>query len=250
MKKILSDNLLVLSNLRASLAPFPWGMKPEVFWLSFLLGILFLSCRQGPDIIEKPIVFDETRERLSLEYLKVRHGLTREKPIIDPKIIVIHWTVIPTLEKSFEAFNPPELPGSREGIKQASSLNVSAHFLVDRDGTIYRLLPDTTFARHVIGLNHCAIGIENVANGVELPLTEAQFTANRELVDFLTDRHDIEYLIGHDQYTRFIGHSLWKETDPNYLTEKNDVGPEFINRLHEALKDKSLKRAPERLSEN
>lgn len=214
--------------------------------LAFLiLCVLFISCGQGPKIIDKPIVFDDTREKLSLQYLKERHGLTLEKPIIDPKIIVIHWTVIPTLEKSFEAFNPPELPGSRKGIQQASSLNVSAHFLVDRNGTIYRLLPDTVFARHVIGLNYCAIGIENVADGAGLPLTDAQFEANRKLVDYLTDRHNIEYLIGHDQYTRFIGHPLWKETDPNYLTEKNDVGPEFINQLHRTVKDISLKKAPE-----
>ena len=69
-------------------------------------------------------------------------------------------------------------------------------------------------------------------------------------MNFLSERHDIEYLIGHDQYTRFIGHPLWKETDPNYLTEKNDVGPEFIDRLHREVKDKSLKKAPEGLGTN
>lgn len=54
----------------------------------------------------------------------------------------------------------------------SSALNVSTQFLVDRDGTIFRLLPDTTFARHVIGLNHLAIGIENIGCD-DMPVTQA-----------------------------------------------------------------------------
>ena len=209
----------------------------------FIICITVSACESKLNIIDKPIIFDETRKELSLEYLKIRHGIETTSVEIDPKIIVVHWTVIPTLERSFEAFNPPRLPNTRPGISSASSLNVSAHFLVDRDGTIYRLLPETTFARHVIGLNHCAIGIENVADGSELPLTRQQFRANVKLVNYLADKYGIEYLVGHDQYQQFIGHPLWKETDPNYLTEKNDVGPEFIRKLHQSI-DHELKPAP------
>lgn len=208
-----------------------------------LACMLATACHGKLNIIDKPIIFDRDREKLSLEYLKTRHGIETGSVEIDPKIIVIHWTVIPTLEKSFEAFNPTRLPNTRPGISNASSLNVSAHFLVDRDGTVYRLLPETTFARHVIGLNHCAIGIENVANGAELPLTKRQFLANLKLVNYLAEKYNIEYLIGHDQYQQFIGHPLWKETDPDYLTEKSDVGPGFIRKLHRSI-DHPLKPAP------
>ncbi|MEN7548118.1 peptidoglycan recognition family protein [Rapidithrix thailandica] len=210
-----------------------------------LITLLIMACQQEPVIHQRPIQWDQEREQLSLEYLKQRHGMDMDKALIDPKMIVIHWTVIPTLEESFQAFNPVRLPSARSGIQSASALNVSAHFLIDRDGTIYQLLPETTFARHVIGLNHCAIGIENVADGDQLPLTEEQYRANLQLVKYLSKKYDLEYLIGHDQYTRFVGHPLWKETDPDYLTHKTDVGEEFIHRLHEELKDTDLKKAPE-----
>ncbi len=216
----------------------------RTFYTGLLLTCTILfACEGSLNIIDKPVTFDETRKQLSLEYLKVRHGIETGSVEIDPKIIVVHWTVIPTLEKTFETFNPSRLSGTRTGIKDASSLNVSAHFVIDRDGTIYQLLPETTFARHVIGLNHCAIGIENVANGTDLPLTRQQFKANLRLINYLSGKYNIEYLIGHDQYQQFIGHPLWKETDPNYLTEKNDVGPEFIRKLHQSI-DHELKPAP------
>ena len=63
--------------------------------------------------------------------------------------------------------------------------DIGYHFLIDRDGTIYQLLPDTTFARHVIGLNHSAIGIENIGDGNKYPLTDAQLKANIELINSL-----------------------------------------------------------------
>ena len=128
----------------------------------------------------------------------------------------------------------------------STALNVSAHFLVDRDGTIHQLLPDTTFARHVIGLNHCAIGIENVGNGTDLPLTDAQFESNVALIRMLHEKHDIEYLVGHHEYTQFIDHPLWKESDSGYLTDKEDPGDEFMTRLRSTLADLNIKAPPDR----
>ena len=46
--------------------------------------------------------------------------------------------------------------------KEYDLLNVSSHYLVDRDGTIYQLTPETILNRHAIGVNWCSIGIENI----------------------------------------------------------------------------------------
>lgn len=185
-------------------------------------------------IIDKPIVWDTLRKRLSLEYIHERHGLTNVRaPFITPSMIVVHWTAIPTLNASFNTFKPAVLEG-REDLQNASKLNVGIQFLVDRNGTIYRLLPETAFARHVIGLNHCAIGIENVGDGDQNKLTEAQFTANVKLIQYLHYKYPIRYVIGHMDYTKFRNHPLWKETDPNYLTEKSDPGDDWMNRLYKA----------------
>lgn len=44
------------------------------------------------DIIKKPITYNEERIKLSLEYLKIRHGIIQSTPTISPKIIVMHYT--------------------------------------------------------------------------------------------------------------------------------------------------------------
>ena len=143
--------------------------------------LLTAGCRQF-EIIERPIEFGLERNELTLAYLDEHYGIQQNTPVITPRMVVVHWTEIATLEKSFEAFYSTTLPDSRPEIAGASSLNVSAHYLVDQDGTIYHLMPDTIMARHVIGLNHCAIGIENVGGTPDKPLTEAQLKANIQLI--------------------------------------------------------------------
>lgn len=195
-------------------------------------------------IFEKPILFNEERQQLSLEYLEKRHGILQETATIEPKMVVVHWTAVYSLEATFDVFNPVQLAGRPE-LTSASRLNVSAHFLVDRDGTIFRLLPDTTFAMHTIGLNYMAIGIENIG-GPAAPLTRAQVKANAELIRYLRKKHDIEFLIGHHEYDAFQGSPLWKESDPNYITQKQDPGDRFMKRLRKELSDLSFKSRPER----
>lgn len=216
----------------------------------FLLIILFVSCTTTKTIYEHPITFNDERKILTLEYLENRYGLDQDTPQIVPKMIVLHWTVIPTFEKSFEAFNPVSLPNWRPDIKDVSGLNVSSQFLVDRDGTIYRLLPETTMARHVIGLNHCAIGVENVGGTDDLPLTKAQLKSNIWLVKYLKDKYDIDYLIGHYEYTLFENHPLWLEKDTGYRTKKTDPGPDFMLEVRKAVKDLDFKELPKNPSEN
>ncbi len=173
-----------------------------------------------------------------------RYGLQQEQSAIVPQMIVLHWTAIPSFEKSFEAFNAPTLPNWRPDIENVSGLNVSSHFLVDTDGTIYRLMPETTMARHVIGLNHCAIGIENVGGVGKVPLTEAQLQANIALVNYLADKYDISYLIGHYEYTNFEEHPLWLEKDAGYRTKKTDPGKAFLTQVKNATKQHNFKPTP------
>ena len=219
---------------------------------ALLCCVVFMHCKpvketvRSPKIVDKPIIFDETRKQLSLEYLKDRYGLEQSSPNIDPKMIVLHWTVIPSLEESFEAFNPPTLPNWRPDIKNVSGLNVSSQFMVDRDGTIYQLLPETTMARHVIGLNHCAIGIENVGGTEALPLTEAQLKANIELVKYLANKYAIDFVIGHYEYTNFEGHPLWLEKDKGYRTVKTDPGQDFTNKVRQAVKNLNFEPVPQK----
>lgn len=194
-------------------------------------------------IVDRPIVWNETRARLSLEYLEKRHGIVQSEPIIAPRMVVVHWTAIPALEGSFRAFDPVEL-SARPELAGASTLNVSVPYLVDRDGTVYRLMPDSLFGRHCIGLNYMAIGIENVGDGRKHKLTKAQLEANVLLIRELQSRYPLEYLIGHHEYLRFRNTDLWKETDPDYFTHKVDPGKKFMRKLRKQLRDLSLAGPP------
>jgi N-acetyl-anhydromuramyl-L-alanine amidase AmpD len=152
----------------------------------------------------------------------------------------VHWTASPTLRSALSAFEPEALPAGRPELAKAGRVNVSAHYLVDRDGTIYRLMPEDLMARHVIGLNRAAIGIENVG-GPPWPLTEAQLRANVRLIRGLVAGHPrIRYLIGHREYGRFRGTPLWEERDPSYFTGKEDPGPDFMVKLRRELGDLRL----------
>ncbi|MDC0008176.1 N-acetylmuramoyl-L-alanine amidase [bacterium] len=203
----------------------------------------FVACSVSKEIIDKPIRFDAERKQLTIDYLSEHYSLAQSEPTIIPKMIVLHWTVIPTFKESFEAFYPSKLP-NRPDIKAASALNVSSQFMVDRDGTIYRLLSETTMARHVIGLNHCAIGIENVGGTDDLPLTKAQLEANIWLVNHLSKKYDIEYLIGHYEYQQFEGHELWLEKDVGYRTEKTDPGKDFMKNVRQETTQWNFKPIP------
>ncbi|MHA7130126.1 N-acetylmuramoyl-L-alanine amidase [Algoriphagus namhaensis] len=213
--------------------------------LFLLAGLAFFaSCSPKSTfrILEKPITWNEEREALSLQYLKDRHGLDQTEATIDPKMVVVHWTAIDNIEVTFDVFDSPTL-GGRADLTGASNLNVSSQFLIDRDGTIFRLLPDTYFARHVIGLNYTAIGIENVG-GSESPLTKAQLKANEQLIRYLKKKYAIDYVIGHHEYTLFQETPLWKEADPDYRTVKTDPGDKFMNQLRKNLSDLNLKPLP------
>ena len=194
-------------------------------------------------IIQYPINYSKDRTDLSIQYLKERHGLTQTTPTINPKIIVLHFTGFGNIKTIHEYFNAPTIEESRKVNKKVSALNVGSHYLIDRDGTIYQLIPDTLLARHVIGLNYCAIGVENIGSEKE-QLTEAQIISNAKLIRYLTTKYKIEYLIGHEEYIQFRNTSLWKETDSNYITYKNDPGKAFMDGVRLLTKDLGLRATP------
>ncbi len=201
--------------------------------MRLLLCILLNFDLYAISIIDKPIIFNEHRIDLTQDYIQEHYELDVKDINITPRIIVIHWTTINDLNKSIRCFTKPTIASSRPDIKDASPLNVSAHFLIDRDGCIYRLMDETMMARHVIGLNYYSIGIENVGGQNDKDnLTTAQLQSNIELIAHLKEKYStLEYLIGHHEYTDFTDHSLWLEKDNTYRTLKHDPGDEFMHKL-------------------
>jgi beta-N-acetylhexosaminidase len=212
-----------------------------------LLLLLALSgCAHGLKIHDRPISFTADRESATLSYIDEHYGERPDDISIVPRILVLHWTAIDDLGDSFGAFDPEELRASRPDLGTAGEVNVSAHFLVDRDGTVYRLMPEYWMARHCIGLNYSAIGIENVGGGGGVDnLTDEQIESNIRLVRDLVRKYPtIRYLIGHMEYRHFEGHPLWLELDEGYRTEKIDPGARFMRVIRDAVADLGLEGPP------
>jgi len=196
----------------------------------FILVPIALSALQ---IKHTPINFSDKRVELTKEYIKEHYGLNVKDINIVPKIIVVHHTAIDDYNDSLKRFISETLPTDRPDIKNGGALNVSAHFMVERDGVVHQLMPLDFMARHVIGLNYSSIGIENVGGENSTDnLTPEQLKANIELVGYLKERFpEIEYVIGHYEYRCFEGTQLWLEVDDGYRTFKDDPSVHFMNKL-------------------
>jgi beta-N-acetylhexosaminidase len=197
------------------------------------------------EIIDRPISFSAKRESAMIGYMAEHYGLTLDNLEFIPRMIVLHWTDTGSFAETFRTFNTETT--TRADISGASDVNVSIQFVVDRDGTIYRLMPENWMARHVIGLNHVSIGVENVGtgNGTRDNLTEAQVEANARLIRYLVAKYPtIRYVIGHHEYRRFEGHPLWGELNASYRTVKIDPGARFMGAVRERIEGLGVEGAP------
>ena len=201
--------------------------------------------RPDLNIIDAPISFSQQRIDLTKVYIKEHYGLEVDSIAIEPKMIVIHSMDDENLTQAFNLFDQETIPSGWGQVTAQGAVNVSAHFLITRDGKVLRLMPETQMARHVIGLNMHAIGIENIKGFGNEGLTQKQLEANIRLVKYLIHKYKkISYLIGHYEYTNFESHPLWMEKDPSYRTIKSDPNPQFMDAIFKNLHEFHIKRAP------
>jgi N-acetylmuramoyl-L-alanine amidase len=153
---------------------------------------------------------------------------------------VLHYTAGNSAKGTLDYFDNLEIEASRPELRRGGRVQVSAHYVIDRDGTIYRAQPETRFARHCIGLNHLAIGVENVGDEKRWPLTDAQVAANIALVRYLAAKFPITHLLGHHEAMRFRSHAYYVERDPKYTNDKPDPGARFMTAVRNGIADLKL----------
>ena len=209
--------------------------------LTLVLPVRCLALAEGYDSQARVReIFDGERLRLTAQYCKIHYGLDSSE-LREPQMIVLHYTAFHTFEESYRFFLPDLLDTqSRKDISSGGAVNVSAHYLVDRDGTVFQLASENVICRHTIGFNYTAIGIENVGSG-STDLTQAQVESDAALISRIKKRHpSIEYLIGHQEYQdAWRPHfRLYRELDSSYhFTPKHDPGLLFLKRVRTLLKD-------------
>ena len=145
-----------------------------------------------PPEVWKPIPFGAKRRSQMAAYSE-RHYGRRMWQLRTPKVIVEHYTDGLSWSSAWNAFaantrHNGELPG------------VCAHFIIDRNGTIYHLVPLDTRCRHAVGMNWTAIGIEHVGTSDQMVLRDRrQMRSSIRLTLWLMQHFDINIgnVIGH-----------------------------------------------------
>jgi len=216
-----------------------------------MLWLLLIQLGWSIELKAWPLPDEEKRKELTQLYLQEHHtaplsGVLEQDVLMEPRMVVLHWTGAPAAKSTWNTFASAYLSGRRD-IQKGGALNVGAHFLVDRDGTIYQLMDEKRIARHCIGLNHLSIGVENVGGGKKYPLTPEQVQANIALIEYLSEKYPLTHLIGHYEAKDMEEHSYFSEKNPKYRSIKPDPGADFMKHVREGLEKKGivLRAAPE-----
>ncbi|MCK9541221.1 MAG: N-acetylmuramoyl-L-alanine amidase [Novosphingobium sp.] len=142
---------------------------------------------------------------------KERLSPNRDERALPVSMVVLHYTGMETGAAALERLCDP-------------AAKVSAHYLIDEDGTVTRLVPEEKRAWHagksywrgITDVNSASIGIEIVNPGHEFgyrPFTDAQMEALCPLLADIMERHDIPR-------ANVVGHSdvaPARKTDPGEL---------------------------------
>ena len=147
---------------------------------------------------------------VNTDWRSANHGARRG--VDGPDMIVLHYTAMESAEAALARLCDP-------------AAEVSAHYLVDRDGTVYGLVDEDRRAWHAgVGqwgetsdVNSASIGIELVNAGSLRgmpPFAEAQMGAVESLITLIQDRWVVPL-------HRVVGHS------DTALGRKPDPGPKF-----------------------
>jgi N-acetylmuramoyl-L-alanine amidase/Zinc carboxypeptidase len=181
----------------AFVVELPGGALPPAGVTRHTRAVLALARAIAPPReVGRPIPFGAERKADMAAYARRHYGIDDYR-LRDPKVIVEHYTVTSSFPPVFDLFsrNVPdaelnELPG------------VCSHYVIDRDGTIYRLVPTTIMCRHTVGLNWTAIGIEHVGQSdAQVMGNRRQLAASLRLTRALQGRHGIatRNVIGHNE---------------------------------------------------
>ena len=148
----------------------------------------------APPIDHDPIPFGPARIAETRAYAERHYGLHRAR-LLDPKVVVIHFTANDSYRATFNTF-APDVADAELGEKPGTC----SHYVIDQAGTIHQLVSLKWICRHTVGLNYTAIGIEHVGTSARQVLGDApQMRASLRLVRYLQGKFSITTanVIGH-----------------------------------------------------
>ena len=196
--------------------------------LALALAVAALAAPAKPHVVWKPIPFGAARKTEMAAYAEQHYGIRSWR--LHPKVIVEHYTATESFAPVWNYF-----ASNRPDVELGELPGPCAHFVIDRDGTIYQLVPLTVMCRHTVGLNYAAIGIEHVGTSdAEILHDPAQLRASLRLTAWLVHRFHIAVrnVIGHNEsltspFHRELykpwahqTHANWRRADMNVYRAK------------------------------
>jgi N-acetyl-anhydromuramyl-L-alanine amidase AmpD len=139
---------------------------------------------------------------------------------LQPTILVMHYTACSTFEAAWSVF----YGGANMSAGDRGTVwgHPSVHFMIDRDGTIYQLMPLDRRATGTYGVNHCALQVEMVAaNEADLVNNPDLLKASFRLARMLTRKFAIPLSKVYGHYDVSAGVSVV----PEYLDKADSVHP-------------------------
>ena len=181
----------------------------------FVLMVLFYNCHRGPyattnkqhkkQVKELTKLISQTPPADTLPQMAVQWVGTTNFNLRKPNFVVIHHTAQNSCDQTLKTFTLPRT-------------QVSAHYVICKDGTIHHMLNDYLRAWHGgvarwgsnTDINSSSIGIEIDNNGFD-PFNEVQITSLLQLLQNLKKAYGIPV-------ANYIGHSdiaPSRKVDPN-----------------------------------
>jgi beta-N-acetylhexosaminidase len=163
--------------------------------LAVALAAVALVAPPRPQIVWKPIPFGATRLAETAAYAHRHYGI--DSSVLHPRAIVEHVTATSSFASAYNTFATDVPDGELHQLPATC-----AHFIIDRDGTIYQLVRLNVICRHTVGLNWAAIGIEHVGESDAQVLGDAaQMRSSLALTVWLMARYRIPLsaVIGHNE---------------------------------------------------
>jgi N-acetylmuramoyl-L-alanine amidase len=183
-----------------------------------------------PHVVQRPVPFPARRKREMRAYAERHYGIDDFR-LLHPHVIVEHYTANDSFRSTFETF-ARDVPD----VELGELPTTCSHYVIDRDGTIYQLVPTGLMCRHTVGLNYTAIGIEHVGTSDAAVLGDRrQLKASLALTRYLQSRYAIatRNVIGHAESLSSPYHHervkrLRRQTH-------GDMGPATMRRYRRAL---------------
>jgi len=196
--------------------------------IALALVVVALVAPPKPSIVSRPIPFPAHRLAEMAAYAQRHYGI--DSYVLQPRAIVEHVTATSSFASAYNTFAADVPDGELHQLP-----GTCAHFIVDRDGTIYQLVRLNVMCRHTVGLNWAAIGIEHVGvSDAQVLADAAQMRASLALTVWLMWRYSIPLadVIGHNESLssplhkelyapwRCQTHADWRRADMNVYRAK------------------------------